>query len=253
MTVSIPALAGIALLVPVCAFAAEPDSLLIARADHALELFRWAEYDSLLETAPALASDTALPAGVRSQLRLAMGAALFTEGWVAASGAEFEAARRLDSAESLDPLYVEKDVVQHYRLTLASSDYMRSYRAAEARRTASALRREAGRASVLGWLGLASGAVAAGLAAYEYSKGDAAYQEMLHAARVTGNDSQFRKKRSAVRAADRRTVSAGVIGLTALLAGGIMHAESWELRRQGWHARLSASSEAENMEVSWAF
>ena len=223
------------------------------------EFFKWAEYDSVVALGERLASDRALNDKESARIRLDLGVAYYSRGRVIESAREFLKSRDLDPALVLDPLYADKEILDHYRFTLDCEAYLESLRNSQRRKAGEAASARSRWDLMLAVAGFGTAAAGMALAAIAYSEGEAAYRDLERAASVTGRPAEYASAKSAVRSADRRTLAFGALGAGGLIGGGFLLAEYLILKKRAargsGHARAPVSMQAHGAggSAAWTF
>jgi hypothetical protein len=234
--------------------------LLPADFERLQEYFKWAEYDSVIALGERLTGDRTLKEKESARIRLDLGVAYYSRGRVIESAREFRRSRDLDPELALDPLYVDREILDQYRFTLECDAYLRSVRDAERRKAGAAAALRSRTDLFLAFLGFGAAAAGMALAVAAYSEGEAAYRDLERAASVTGKPADYASAKSAVRSADRRTLAFGAVGAGGLIGGGFLLAEYLILKKRAArgarHSGPPVSIEARDAgggSVAWAF
>jgi hypothetical protein len=209
-----------------------PQDFLPADFERLQEFFKWAEYDSVIALGERLTGDRTLKEKESARIRLDLGVAYYSRGRVIESDREFRRSRDLDPELALDPLYVDKEILDQYRFTLECDAYLRSVRDAARRKAGEAAALRSRTDLFLAFLGFGSAAAGMALAVVAYSEGEAAYRDLERAASVTGKQADYASAKSAVRSADRRTLAFGAVGAGGLIGGGFLLAEYLILKKR---------------------
>jgi tetratricopeptide (TPR) repeat protein len=235
------------------------DSPLSTGFERLQEFSKWAEYDSVIALGEPLILDRNLKDTEKALIRLNLGVAYYSRGRVIESAREFLRARGMDPGLSLDPLYVDREILDHYRFTLESEAYLESVRNSERRKAGKAALSRSRSDLFLAFLGFGAAAAGTALAAVAYSDGEAAYRDLQKAASVTGKPADYASAKSAVRSADKRTLAFGALGTGGLLAGGFMLAEYLVLKKRATrgavqsHASVSIGTRGAGGSAAWSF
>jgi hypothetical protein len=208
------------------------DSLPPTDFERLQEFSKWAEYDSVIALGEPLIMDRSLKDAETARIRLNLGVAYYSRGRVIESAREFLRSRVMDPGLSLDPLYVDREILDHYRFTLECEAYLESVRDSERRKAGKAALSRSRSDLFLAFLGFGAAAAGMTLAAVAYSDGEAAYRDLERAASVTGRPADYASAKSAVRSADKRTLAFGALGTGGLIAGGFMLAEYLVLKKR---------------------
>lgn len=223
------------------------------------EFSKWAEYDSVIALGEGLIKDRTLKETESARIRMDLGVAYYSRGRVIESAREFRRSHELDPGLVLDPLYVDREILEQYRFTLESEAYLESVRDSQKRKAGDAASSRSRSALFLAFLGFGTAAAGMALAAVAYSEGEAAYRDLERAAKVTGKQADYASAKSAVRSADKRTLGFGSMGAGGLVAGGFMLAEYLVLKKRAARgtphsgASVSMVPHGAGGSVSWAF
>ncbi len=225
--------------------------------DRLQEFFKWAEYDSVIVLGEHLSLNRNLKDKEVARVRLDLGVAYYAKGRVTESILQFIKSQQLDSGIVLDPLYADKEIMDHYRFTLESQAYLDSVRQVDGQRFVGSARGRAKVDLVFSLIGFSAGVIGATLAANSYSEGEMAYRDLEYAATVSGKPADYLSAKKAVRAADRRTLAFSVMGAGSFIAGGCMLAEFLVLKKRFGNLPIDGSfsltAKHAGVLVAWEF